>query len=261
MSCLYLSVKTDYLGSTRVVVSCQVPSIRVRHDLLVLISRPPHTVISSIVWRTLRSPGRSGSRQCVPVEGMKASTELSLPNPPARISAEYYLELVLIWGRSCYINLPLWVTQPTCSCCWGLSYCCRRCCSGSSSSRCYCQIANVIELRYVCNGSWCLRRLGFSQLSNFGPGVSWGVVAKDSVKTSAIISSCKIKNTIRVWVKESEMFPLFTNNVNWILNSRCCSGLRSGKRCSKRPLRIEINLGWREKSSISSAGNNQSLKQ
>ena len=70
--------------------------------------------------------------------------------------------------------------------------------------------ANVIELRNVCNRSWCVDVFGFSQLSSLGPGAIEGVEAKDFVKiTAVILSSCKMKNTVIVWVLLSKRVKCF----------------------------------------------------
>ena len=70
--------------------------------------------------------------------------------------------------------------------------------------------ANVIELGNICNCSWGLIAFGISQLSSPGPCVSGGVVAMDCVKITALItavmSSCKMKKTVTVWVLRGKCF-------------------------------------------------------
>ena len=65
--------KITYLFSSRVVVVSQPASVRVRQDVLVPPSSPPHSTRPSMVWKRLPA-GRSGSVQCWPVEGTNTST-------------------------------------------------------------------------------------------------------------------------------------------------------------------------------------------
>ena len=64
-----------YLPSSRVVVVSQPASVSWRQDVWVSLESPPHTSISSMVWKDLLA-GRSGSVQFLPVEGTNTSTDL-----------------------------------------------------------------------------------------------------------------------------------------------------------------------------------------
>ena len=72
-------------------------SVRVRQDVQVSLEYPPHTTISSMVWKDLLA-GRSGSVQFLPVEGTNTSTDLPTllaGYPPDMISPKYNILIIL----------------------------------------------------------------------------------------------------------------------------------------------------------------------